>query len=102
MANLSFRKIDRETGETTPTGDVTRVETVYEYGAEVDGVFVRIGTFTEGQVADARVRHEVEQERNPQQDTPAQQETSSAAGGGNVVPDEQNTVTGSRASGAKK
>jgi hypothetical protein len=71
MSNLSFRKLDREIGETSPTGDVTRTETVYEYGAEIDGVFVRLGTIGAGQVADARVRHDAEQARNPQQDQPA-------------------------------
>jgi hypothetical protein len=63
MSNLSFRKLDREIGETTPTGDVTRTETVYEYGAEIDGVFVRVGTIGAGQVEDARNRHEAEEAR---------------------------------------
>jgi hypothetical protein len=69
MANLSFRKVDREIGETSPTGDTTRTETVYEYGAEVDGVFVRIGTVTAGQVEDARNRQDAEQARKPQTGT---------------------------------
>jgi hypothetical protein len=77
MSNLSFRKLDREVGETTPTGDVTRTETVYEYGAEIDGVFVRIGTIGAGQVEDARNRAQVEQERSPQ---PEQAETSRTTG----------------------
>jgi hypothetical protein len=66
MSNLSVRKLDREIGETTPTGDVTRTEEGYEYGFEVDGVFVRIGTIGAGQVEDARNRHDAEQARNPQ------------------------------------
>jgi hypothetical protein len=70
MSSLSFRKLDREIGETTPTGDATRTETVYEYGAEIDGVFVRLGTIGAGQVDDARNRAQAEQERNPQPDQP--------------------------------
>lgn len=102
MSNLSFRPVERVTGETTPAGDETRKETLYEYGAEVDGVFVRIGTFTEGQVADARVRHDVEQERNPQPEQPAQQDQPSGGTSGGTAPDEQSTVSGTRSSGAKR
>jgi hypothetical protein len=77
MSNLSFRKLDREVGETTPTGDVTRTETVYEYGAEIDGVFVRVGTIGAGQVEDARNRAQAEQDRNPQ---PAQPDDARPSG----------------------
>jgi hypothetical protein len=68
MNNLTFRELTRTIGETDPSsGQTTRDETVYEYGAKVDGVFVRIGTFTEGQVADARNRADAERERGGQQ-----------------------------------
>jgi hypothetical protein len=102
MANLSVRKLNRDIGETSPTGGSVRTEEGYEYGFEVDGVFVRIGVIGAGQVEDARNRHAAEQERNPQPDTAAQPDASSAAGGSGDAPDEQSTVSGSRSSGAKR
>src|SRR4051812_27094290 len=101
MANLSVRRLDREIGETSPTGGSVRTEEGYEYGFEVDGVFVRIGVIGAGQVEDARNRAQAEQERNPQQDTSAQT-AASGGGAGGAAPDEQSTVSGSRSSGAKR
>src|SRR3954451_16131143 len=101
MANLTFRPLNREIGETSPTGGSVRTEEGYAYGFEVDGVFVRIGVIGAGAVEDARNRHAAEQERNPQPAEsvePASSGTNQPAGG---APDEQSTVTGTRARGVK-
>jgi hypothetical protein len=100
MSNLSFRELERVTGETTPAGDETRTEKVYEYGAEVEGVFVRIGTFTSGQVADARVRHDAEQARRPQSEQAQSEQAQQSSTSGDTAPDEQSTVSESRATDA--
>lgn len=70
MANVTTRELTRTVGETDASGQTTRDEKVYEYGFEVKGVFVRIGTVTEGQIADARIRADVERERS-NESTPA-------------------------------
>lgn len=77
MANLSVRKLNREIGETSPTGGSVRTEEGYEYGIEDDGVFVRIGVIGAGQVEDARNRAQAEQDRNPQ---PAQPDDARPSG----------------------
>jgi hypothetical protein len=102
MANLSFRPLNREVGETSPTGGSVRTEEGYEYGFEVDGVFVRIGVIGAGQVEDARNRHAAEQERNPQPQQQAELATSGTNPPAGSAPDEQSTVSSSSSSGAKR
>jgi hypothetical protein len=98
MSNLTFRELTRTIGETDPnSGQTTRDETVYEYGAEVDGVFVRIGTFTEGQVADARNRADAERERGGGQQA-SQSQSQSQSSGGSEPPNEETPASEARTS----
>jgi hypothetical protein len=92
-----FRKLTREIGETdADSGRRHATETVYEYGAEVDGVFVRIGTFTEGQVADARNRADAERSAAGQQASQSQSQSQSS--GGSEPPNEETPASEARTS----
>jgi hypothetical protein len=98
--NLSFRKLDREIGETSPTGDSDRTEEGYEYGFEVDGVFVRIGVIGAGQVEDARNRARPSRSGTRSRSSRSSRRERHEPAGGRRA-DEQSTVR-ARASGAKR
>lgn len=97
MGNLTFRERTRTVGETDASGQTTRDETVYEYGAEIDGVFVRIGTITTGQLEDARVRADVENERGTGPAKPATRSRRRGGNGGDTAPNEDTPASAASA-----
>jgi len=88
MGNVVHRELTRTVGETTGAGETTRDETIHEYGIEVDGVFVRIGTVTEGQIADAKIRAETDEARGTGPAKPSTRSRSRGGNGGKTAPDE--------------
>lgn len=48
--SVTYRKVERQIGETTQTDPTTRTEVEHQIGTEIDGVFVPFATIAGGRV----------------------------------------------------
>lgn len=81
MANVEVRERTRTYGETSPTGDTTRDERVWEIGAEVDGVWFPFATKTQGDFDVAQQRHDADEANRPQSDEQPSSTSGNPTGG---------------------